>query len=146
MEKIFRIFSKEYGNVNQAALLLGFFTFLSQILALFRDRFIAHFIGPSPELDAYYAAFRVPDLIFICLASLASITVLVPFILAKMEDGNATLEARKFLNDVFTVFLTMLVFVSRQLRIVTTIVKKTRLFYQVLKIILTMCSNILAVF
>ncbi|MBP6060601.1 MAG: hypothetical protein KA515_01195 [Candidatus Pacebacteria bacterium] len=112
MEKIFKIFHREYGNVNQAALLLGFFAFLSQILALFRDRAIAHFIGPSPELDAYYAAFRVPDLIFICIASLASITVLVPFIMAKMKDEKVTPEAHKYLNDVFTSFLLLMILVS----------------------------------
>jgi len=112
MHKILRIFSKEYGNVNQAALLLGFFAFLSQILALFRDRSIAHFIGPTPLLDAYYAAFRVPDLIFICIASLASVTVIIPFIVAKMNDGVVTDAARKYLNDVFTVFFTAMVVVS----------------------------------
>ena len=121
MQRILRIFSREYGNINQAALLLGSFTFLSQILALFRDRFIAHFIGPSAGLDAYYAAFRVPDLIFISIASLASITVLIPFIIEKMParqsttGGNGetvTAEARKLMNDVFTIFLIAMVGVS----------------------------------
>lgn len=112
MEKIFRIFNKEYGNVNQAALLLGFFAFLSQVLALFRDRAMAHFIGPSATLDVYYAAFRVPDLIFICIGSLASITVLVPFIMAKMNEEKVTAEARKYLNDVFTAFLILMIVVS----------------------------------
>src|SRR3989344_3848491 len=112
MEKILRIFTKESGNVNQAALLLGSFTLLSQILALFRDRALAHFIGPSAQLDAYYAAFRVPDLIFVGIASLASITVLIPFLVAKMKGEQVTPEAKKFLNDVFTVFLSMMVLVS----------------------------------
>lgn len=112
MNKILRIFSKEYGSISQAALLLGFFAFLSQILALFRDRAMAYFIGPSPTLDAYYAAFRVPDLIFISLASLASITVLIPFLVAKMDGSKVTPEARKFLNDVFTVFFIAMVAVS----------------------------------
>ncbi len=112
MNKILRILSKEYGNVNQAALLLGFFAFMSQILALFRDRSIAYFIGPSPTLDAYYAAFRIPDLIFISIASLASITVLIPFIVSKMDDGKVTQAAQKFLNDVFTVFLSTMVLIS----------------------------------
>lgn len=112
MEKIFRIFSKEYGNVNQAALLLGFFAFLSQILALFRDRSIAHFIGPGATLDAYYAAFRVPDLIFICIASLASITVIIPFLMARMKEGQVTKEAQKYLNDIFTIFLGVMIVVS----------------------------------
>ncbi|MEK7088525.1 MAG: murein biosynthesis integral membrane protein MurJ [Patescibacteria group bacterium] len=112
MQKILRIFSKEYGNINQAALLLGCFTLLSQILALFRDRNIAHFIGPSPQLDAYYAAFRVPDLIFISIASLASITVLIPFIVEKMNGEKVTDEARKLLNNVFTVFFIVMIIVS----------------------------------
>ncbi|KKS23816.1 MAG: Integral membrane protein MviN, partial [Candidatus Nomurabacteria bacterium GW2011_GWC2_41_8] len=124
MEKILRIFGKEYGNINQAALLLGCFTLFSQILALFRDRSIAHFIGPSSSLDAYYAAFRVPDLIFICIASLASVTVLIPFMAAKMparshdgsgvggDGGKATSEAQKYLNDIFTVFFSLMIFVS----------------------------------
>ncbi len=112
MEKLFKIFSRESVNINQAALLLGFFTLLSQVLALFRDRSIAHFIGPSPSLDAYYAAFRVPDLIFICIASLASVTVLVPFITARMNNGAVTDEARKYLNDIFTVFFAVMVIIS----------------------------------
>ncbi len=112
MEKILRIFTKESGSINQAALLLGSLTLLSQILGLLRDRSIAHFIGPSSTLDAYYAAFRVPDLIFICVASLASVTVIIPFIVARMNGGEVTKEAQKYLNDIFTVFFSLIVLVS----------------------------------
>ncbi len=112
MEKILKIFTKESGSINQAALLLGLLTLLSQILALFRDRAFAHFIGPSPLLDAYYAAFRVPDLIFISIASLASITVIIPFIVARMNGDKVTPEARKYLNDIFTVFFFLMIFVA----------------------------------
>ncbi|MFA5751048.1 MAG: lipid II flippase MurJ [Candidatus Paceibacterota bacterium] len=112
MEKILRIFNKEYGNINQAALLLGFFAFLSQILGLFRDRAIAHFIGPSLELDAYYAAFRIPDMIFISIASLVSITVLIPFLAEKMPNMQITASAKRFFSDIFTIFLTGIITVS----------------------------------
>ncbi len=112
MEKILRIFTKESGSINQAALLLGSFTFLSQILALFRDRSIAHFIGPSSSLDAYYASFRIPDLIFICVASLASITVIIPFLVAKMDGEKVTEKAHKYLNDIFTVFFSLMVIIA----------------------------------
>lgn len=118
MEKILRIFTKESVNINQAALLLGSLTLISQVLALFRDRSIAHFIGPSTSLDAYYAAFRIPDLIFISIASLASFTVIIPFIVARMSpksDGNGfevTEKAQKFMNDIFTVFFTGMVIIS----------------------------------
>jgi len=112
MEKILKIFGKEYGSVGQAALLLGFFAFLSQLLGLFRDRSLAHFIGPGETLDVYYAAFRIPDLIFISIASLASITVLIPFILSRMSEDKVTPEARKFVSDILTVFFVLIVFAS----------------------------------
>jgi putative peptidoglycan lipid II flippase len=112
MERILRIFTKETGSVNQAALLLGILALAADILALFRDRSIAAFVGPSPQLDAYYAAFRVPDLVFVCIASLASITVLIPFISAKMAGGKVTKEAEKFLSEVFTVFLAGMILVA----------------------------------
>ncbi|MEK9182868.1 MAG: murein biosynthesis integral membrane protein MurJ [Patescibacteria group bacterium] len=112
MDRILKIFGKESVNVNQAALLLGSFAFLSQILALFRDRAFAHFIGPSPTLDAYYAAFRIPDLIFISIASLASVTVLIPFIASRMPGEKINEEARRFLSNVLTVFFLAMIFVS----------------------------------
>src|SRR3989339_781708 len=112
MEKIFRIFGKEYSSINQAAFLLGLFAFLSQILGLFRDRFIAHFIGPSPLLDTYYAAFRVPDLIFISIASLASITVLIPFMVDKSNKDGTGEATRAFISNIFTVFFFVLVVVA----------------------------------
>lgn len=91
---------------------MGAFTLLSQLLALFRDRSIAHYIGPSAGLDAYYAAFRLPDLIFISIASLASITALLPFISEKMQGEKVTEESRKFFSNILTVFLLCLVGVS----------------------------------
>lgn len=112
MKKILKIFTKEFGNINQAAIILGFFTLLSQILALFRDRFIAHFVGPGLELDAYYASFRIPDLIFISIASLVSITVLIPFLVSKMNKNEVTEEAHRFINQIFTTFLIGIVLIS----------------------------------
>lgn len=112
MEKILKFFNREYSNINQAAVLLGLFAFLSQILGLFRDRFIANFIGPSAELDAYYAAFRIPDFVFISIASLASVTVLIPFVLNKMENNQVSKKANDFMSGVFSIFFILLVFVS----------------------------------
>ncbi len=112
MERIFKFFGKEYGNLNQAALLLGFFTLFSQVLGLFRDRLIAHYIGPSIALDTYYAAFRVPDFVFISIASLASITVLIPFLLNRMKGNELSSEAESFLQNIFSAFLYGLVGVS----------------------------------
>lgn len=111
VKKALAMLNREFSNINHAAIVLGFFTLLSQILALFRDRMFAHFLGPSSTLDVYYASFKIPDLLFVSIASLASVTVLLPFLVQKLgvkengEINESNLSARKLVNDVFTVFL-----------------------------------------
>ncbi|MCX6755078.1 MAG: murein biosynthesis integral membrane protein MurJ [Candidatus Nomurabacteria bacterium] len=116
MNKILRIINKEFGNLGQAALMLGLFNLLSQVLGLFRDRSIAHFIGPGIELDAYYSAFRIPDFIFVTISSLVSITVIIPFVLERMKnsegDNKVSKEATDFISQIFTVFLVTIVAIS----------------------------------
>lgn len=110
VRRIFQMFYKEFGGMHEAAYLLGIFAILSQVLGLVRDRLLAHAFGASALLDVYYAAFRIPDFLFVSVASFASATVLVPFFLEKLnaEDG----KAKKFLNDVFTVFFSAILLAS----------------------------------
>jgi putative peptidoglycan lipid II flippase len=107
---ILKLFHKEIAGIHQAAILIGAFTFLSQILALVRDRLLAQYFGADLSLDLYYTSFRIPDLIYAGVASLVSISVLIPFLSNLLENKKE--EARKFLNQVFTVFLLMIVSVS----------------------------------
>lgn len=65
-------------GLHQAAYLLAGLTLASQLLALLRDRLFAHLFGATQTLDLYYAAFRVPDLVFALVASLVSAYVLIP--------------------------------------------------------------------
>jgi putative peptidoglycan lipid II flippase len=105
--------NKEFRGVNEAALLLGGFAFLSQILGLIRDRTLAHIVGAGPMLDIYYAAFRIPDFLYLSIASLASITVLMPFLMDKINnDNNATLKAKTFMNNVFSAYIIFMVVIS----------------------------------
>jgi putative peptidoglycan lipid II flippase len=110
VSKILGFFSKETGTLNQAALLLGLFAFLSQILAFLRDRLLAHIFGAGIELDIYYAAFRVPDFIFVTAASVVSISVLIPFIIERDALGRDKLK--EFINNVFSFFGVLIVVVS----------------------------------
>ncbi|MCC6323592.1 murein biosynthesis integral membrane protein MurJ [Candidatus Nomurabacteria bacterium] len=112
VKKIFTFLNKEFHGVNEAALLLGSFAFLSQILGLVRDRLLAHIVGAGPVLDIYYAAFRIPDLLYVSVASLASITVLMPFIVGKMKGEDGHNDARKFLNTIFSAFMICMLVVS----------------------------------
>ena len=71
-------FTAPIRGLHQAAYLLAALTLASQVLALLRDRTFAHSFGASPVLDLYYAAFRVPDLVFALVSSLVSAYVLIP--------------------------------------------------------------------
>lgn len=100
--RLFNFFHKEFKSINQAALLLGVFAFFSQILALVRDRAFAHIFGPSPLLDIYYASFRIPDFLYVTIASLFAVTALLPLLGKKYEENNE--EARNFFASVIQVY------------------------------------------
>jgi len=101
---------QETKSLNQAAFLLGFFAFLSQILAFVRDRLLAHIFGASEALDIYYAAFRIPDFIFVAVASMVSLSVLLPFIVEEESKGKEYL--RYFINNIFSFFSVVIILVS----------------------------------
>ncbi|MDP3955952.1 MAG: lipid II flippase MurJ [bacterium] len=61
---------------------------MSQFLALFRDRLLAGTFGVDVSLDVYYAAFRIPDLLFFSVASLFSSAVVIPFFIQKLEKSE----------------------------------------------------------
>lgn len=94
---------KEVRGLHQAAYVLAMFAVGSQLLALVRDRLFAHEFGAGASLDIYYAAFRIPDLLFVLFASSLSVYVLIPFVSrdAESEKGNG----RSILSQVFTIFL-----------------------------------------
>ncbi|HEV7121708.1 MAG TPA: lipid II flippase MurJ [Candidatus Paceibacterota bacterium] len=81
-------------GLHQAAYLLAGLTLASQILALARDRIFAHTFGAGEVLDMYYAAFKIPDLVFALVASLVSAYVLIPRIASMQKE-----ESRKLLSE-----------------------------------------------
>ena len=96
-------------SMHKAALILAFFSLCSQILALMRDRLLAHHFGTSSSLDVYYAAFKIPDLIFVTVASIVSISVMVPMFAKKQSEGEKHLKEAT--DSVFTVFSVTMVLV-----------------------------------
>lgn len=113
VKRILTFLNKEFHGVNEAALMLGGFAFLSQLLGLVRDRTLAHLVGAGPMLDIYYAAFRIPDFLYISVASLASVTVLMPFLVDKINsDSDGKEKARKFINNVFSAYMLFMIMIS----------------------------------
>jgi putative peptidoglycan lipid II flippase len=110
VKRIFKFFSKEINGLHEAAYLLAFFAFVSQLLALVRDRLLASTFGAGHDLDIYYSAFRIPDFIFVTVASLVAISVLVPFIIEKVNISPE--ESKRFVNNIFSFFFFLIFAVS----------------------------------
>lgn len=110
VKRLFGLVNREVVDIHDAAYLLALFTFATQILGLFRDRLLAHIFGAGRDLDVYYAAFRVPDLIFVSVASLVSASVLIPFLQDKALTDKIALK--KFINNTFTIFVLTVCVVS----------------------------------
>lgn len=104
VRRVLTLVYQEIRGLHQAAYILAFFTFGSQLLALVRDRLLASQFGAGGELDLYYAAFRIPDLLFVLFASTLSVYVLLPFVNEYISQEKAT-EARQFLSEIFSLFL-----------------------------------------
>jgi len=98
------------------ALILGVSSFLSRFLGLIRDRLFAEQFGAGQELDAYYAAFRIPDFVFnlLILGALSSafIPIFVDYI-AKNKKKEAWHLANSMLNIILgiTVVVCIVIFI-----------------------------------
>lgn len=64
MLRLRQIFSHQINSLTIAAALVALSSLASRLLGVVRDRILAGSFGAGRELDVYYAAFRVPDLIF----------------------------------------------------------------------------------
>jgi len=102
VRRIINFLSKEIKGLHEAAYLLAIFAFMSQILALVRDRLLASTFGASEIVDVYYASFRIPDLLFVIITALVSAAVLVPIFSKERNDYK---DFKKTIDSLFTVFL-----------------------------------------
>ena len=80
----------EKEHVSQAAGQVGFFTFLSRILGLVRDIVIARLFGTGLAADAFFVAFRIPNLLRRLFAegslTIAFIPVFTEYLTKKSEN------------------------------------------------------------
>lgn len=108
VDKIKNLLQTEIQGLHQAAYLLGAFSIISQLCALFRDRLLASTFGAGTQLDIYYSSFRLPDILFVILVTCTSISVLIPYIVEKIADKE---EMKRYFNSVFTfVFCSAIIF------------------------------------
>ncbi len=111
VKRVFKFVYQEVRGLHQAAYVIALFAVGSQILAIIRDRLLAHSFGAGFELDLYYAAFRIPDLLFVLFASVLSVYVLLPFVNKHTEYGSEK-NGAEVLSQIFTLFLAVYVVVA----------------------------------
>ena len=110
VKRWFSFIGQEIRGLHEAAYLLAIFAMLSLILALVRDKLLAFTFGAGQSLDIYYAAFRIPDLIFATVGSLVSASILLPYFIEQFESSKQ--KGQTFSDGIFTVFFGTMVVVS----------------------------------
>lgn len=109
VRKTLQAITNTISSLREAAFWLSLFALFSQLLALVRDRMLSHHFGAGVELDTYYAAFKIPDLIFVTAASLVSLSALVPLFAKKESEGEKHLKEAT--DSIFTAFSVLIVLI-----------------------------------
>src|SRR5512143_2037330 len=101
--------SKSTRRILISALIVGAGFLVSKITGFLDDRILVQTIGRSPELDAYYAAYNLPDLLFTLIAGGALAFAFIPIFTGFLTHADRTGAWRLASAVVNTVFLVALV-------------------------------------
>lgn len=107
--KIWDFLKSKKNTIFSGALIIGSASFLSRILGLLRDRIFASEFGASELLDSYYAAFRIPDLIFNLLILGALSSTFVPVFIEYLNKDKP--EAYRIASSVLNLTIVVLLLI-----------------------------------
>jgi len=97
-------------KISSAALTVAIFGLISRLFGLWRDRMLAGQFGAGQTLDIYYAAFRIPDLIYNLLIVGAVSSAFLPIFYEYLTKDRE--EAFRFASNILNVLLIALLFLS----------------------------------
>lgn len=106
-----RWFTQESSGIAASALLVSVASLASRLLGVVRDRLLAGHFGAGVELDAYYAAFRVPDTLFNLFIAGALSAGFIPLFSEYLEQRSEG-EAWKLASQVLTTLTALMTIVS----------------------------------
>lgn len=75
-------------SITSAAIIIAGASFVSRLIGLVRDRILAHYFGAGPIMDAYYASFKIPDLVYNLLIAGALTAGFIPTFTKLFETGE----------------------------------------------------------
>jgi len=87
---------------------VGGWTLISRVLGFVRDILIATFLGAGPVAEAFFVAFRLPNMFRRFFAEGAFNMAFVPLFAKKLE-GDGEREAKRFAEEAMAVLLTALI-------------------------------------
>ncbi|MDO8560719.1 MAG: murein biosynthesis integral membrane protein MurJ [bacterium] len=103
------IFNRQITSLHAAALIIGAAGFLSRLLGLLRDRLLASHFGAGNTLDAYYAAFQIPDTLFTIFLIGAASAAILPVFIEYREHGKDAIRMVQTLLSIFSVVASVIV-------------------------------------
>jgi putative peptidoglycan lipid II flippase len=107
-----KLFNSRSKSVTGAALIISVATLISRITGLVRDRIFAHYFSAGPTMDAYYAAFKIPDLIYNLLIIGALSAGFIPTFTKLFNQNEDKTEAWKLANNVLNITAASLIILS----------------------------------
>ena len=123
IKKILKLNDHISGSVISAAFLITITGLVSRVLGLFRDRLLASTFGAGDTLDVYYAAFRVPDLIYNLLIVGALSSAFIPVFAALLSNDKEE-EAWEMARGIMNLALCFIVILSVIFAIFTPFIMK----------------------
>ena len=109
------------GSLARAGLIVSGAFLVSRVLGYVRIFVIADTFGATPELDAFFAAFRIPDLIFQLVAAGALSSALIPIVSGLFTTGEHD-RAWRVVSTVINLMLIGLAVLSVSLFILAPVV------------------------
>ncbi|OGL98727.1 murein biosynthesis integral membrane protein MurJ [Candidatus Uhrbacteria bacterium RIFOXYB2_FULL_45_11] len=97
---LFQMFRRESTSLIGAAVLVGFFSFISRMIGFVRDRVLAGMFGAGNTLDVYYAAFKVPDFLFNLIVIGALSASFIPLFTSYYQNPLQRARAWQFTNTI----------------------------------------------
>ncbi|MEK7211882.1 MAG: murein biosynthesis integral membrane protein MurJ [Patescibacteria group bacterium] len=103
-----KIFNSESRTIGGAAIVLAFFSLASRLLGVVRDRALSGQFGAGDALDAYYAAFRIPDFLYNILILGALSAGFIPVLSEALARERGKEKIWELVNNILNVILLVL--------------------------------------
>lgn len=110
MMRLFAFAARKQTTISSAALVLALMVLLSRVLGLVRDRLLSTFFSPE-DLGVYFAAFRIPNVIFELLVMGALTAAFIP-VYTKYLSTERKDEAQRIAAVLINVSLVILFVIS----------------------------------